>query len=319
MDCDNSHTPLPYIDLVIEVLENAIKPLKYETNPVFLSGKAITLPIPKPPEKYPQTDEEASVLKAYPQHLNSKAYEPLQDVTYPWNLPFNLWMQEVRLYLEHLGVPRWQLMESILGGPADAKIIAREYLQLTKEESSIITDPSVKESTLNGYWGESPNNLKKVPCFLKQSGLSYDELKALLTLRYIRAAASDNPLSVVFNPPSSCKISDATIENLTPAGLSRIHRFVRFWRKTEDSMVDLDRTIMAFGGDILAPVRDSGESDFLTIFADLNRVAKLLPKKASRSEMLTWWTTLDTHKHENEAASFYEKIIPESVAEEAGN
>ena len=74
-------------------------------------------------------------------------------------------------------------------------------------------------------------------------------------------------------------------------------------------MIDLDRTIITFGGDIIEPDPDTGEADFLTNLADLYRVEKLLPKRVNRSEILSWWTTLETYKYENEAVSFYEKVF----------
>ena len=317
LGCENSHTPLPYIDLVNEVLESAISPIDYDdSETVYLFGKTITL------QKAitPQTDQDTSTLKAYPQHLNPLVYDILLSgkenepgVAYPWNLPFNLWMQEVRLLLKHLGVPRWQLMESILGGPADPKLVAREYLQLIPEESSIITDTSTSDTVLARYWGASPSELNQVPLFLKQSGFSYDELKELLQLRYIQTTDSNNTLVVAFDPPSSCKVADATIENLSNDALSRIHRFGRLWRKTSDSMIDLDRTITAFNADIIDS--ENQEEDFLSTLAGLYRVEEQIPQKIDRSEILSWWGLLDTHEYTKDNPSIYSHIISESHAE----
>src|SRR5262249_36126335 len=121
LSCKNTNVPLPYVDLVNEILENAIS----QPNP----------------EKFPQTTWTAEELAAGPEHSNPRAYEILAKARYPWNL-FDLEAEEARVYLDHLGTSRAELIETFQGGfnannPSD--IAAEELLKITPFQRSLIT------------------------------------------------------------------------------------------------------------------------------------------------------------------------------------
>ncbi len=312
LDCDNAMTPLPYIDLVNEVLENAITPRPYTSKTITIGNQPFTLPFPTlprdpnaPPAKsVPQTEAEADVLKAFPQHLNPLAYDTLhkgeegQAIVYPWTLPFNVWAAEVRVYLEHLGMPRWQLMESILGQPSQDSDVVCEYLGLLPEEKTIVLDASPTVAQLDRYWGMAGavGKLANVELLLKRSGYRYAQLQEILTLRYIQLSTRNQSLHVAFDPESSCQVADARLKNLSEAALSRIHRLGRLERRTGAALIDLDQSIMAFGGDI--------NEAFLEDFAELQRIQKLLRRKLKHPEILSWWNLLDTHDYPNQASLY---------------
>ncbi len=171
---------------------------------------------------WPQTDEPHDELNANPEHVNAAAYNLLATAVYPWSLPFNLGREEARIYLNHLGVQRTEIVEAFYQGThlaAYADIgLAREYLGLSIEESHIIdgtTMGSPSPATINpgpwDFWGlretgndiVDPNDpavvyiqvgwidaLKHVSVFLQQSGLSYKELLELLGTYFINPVAS---------------------------------------------------------------------------------------------------------------------------------
>jgi len=126
LTCKNTNTPLPYIDLVNELLENTLAPIP----PVVVNGKPT----------YPQfqTTNTAEELLAYPEHVNTAAYVPLKTATSSFNLPLNLPLEETRLYLDKLGIKRYALMELYFGKQPHSKYadlpIATEYLQLSQAE-----------------------------------------------------------------------------------------------------------------------------------------------------------------------------------------
>jgi hypothetical protein len=197
LTCENTNTPLPYVDLVNEALENAIIPfvafvpfnlpagvetdlntrtlsltLRNAFHPPLSTEAVITVggegqlwnvapdwwTIDETAFTYTirkengqlrvitrslQTKGSAAELAANPQYINANAYVVLGDVVYPWSLPFNLWAQEARAYLEHLGVPRLRIMESLHSGDraailADAAL-AHEHLGLTTAQANLIT------------------------------------------------------------------------------------------------------------------------------------------------------------------------------------
>ncbi|QYO67819.1 Tc toxin subunit A [Leptolyngbya sp. 7M] len=195
LSCQNTSTLVPYVDLVNEVLENAIAPfgpftpftipatpvletdlndrklspaLKTALNALQLSdyatiierekGKswdiletAYTYKIQKEANTLQvttrslQTTGTPEELSANPQYLNAGAYDLLRKQVYPFTLPFDLWTEKARAYLDHLGVQRYQVMETFFIGDRRALLedsaIANEYLQLTSVDRQIELTP----------------------------------------------------------------------------------------------------------------------------------------------------------------------------------
>jgi hypothetical protein len=154
MTCKNANTPLPYIDLVNELLERLVLP-------------ANTLPA-----SY-QTSGTSAELSAHPEHVfkdgtsseykddvsagtgvNSTGYTKVYDHpaylrsgVYPDALPFNLPLEEARTYLQHLGYSREELMRMFkpVNAPANTTGITdynllHEVIGISKEAADIITD-----------------------------------------------------------------------------------------------------------------------------------------------------------------------------------
>ncbi len=78
LTCKNTHTPLPYIDLVNELLEG------------FITTGIVAH----------QTTYTAEELAAYPEHVNAGAYTTLRDNFSSPQLPLNLPLEEARIYLD---------------------------------------------------------------------------------------------------------------------------------------------------------------------------------------------------------------------------
>jgi hypothetical protein len=297
LNCKNSHTPLPYIDLVNEVLEAKVVPAFYTTKTVNIFGKTYTLPI----KATPQTESDAATLKAYPQHIKEQAYTILRTVdndqsnAFPWILPFNLWMFEVRTYLNHLGISRADLMGSVLGGSILTRVIAAEYLAINPEERAILNDDAANSSATKKYWNATITELRHVDTLMKKSGYSYDKLTKLLEMRYVQPVDD-----IVFTPASSCSVKDASIPGLNHEALGRMHKFGRLLLKTNEDMYMLDRAIMAFGGEI--------NNTFLIHYANTLRIEKLLKVKIDRRELLSWWAMIDRHDYKD-VPSLYTKLF----------
>src|SRR5439155_15021393 len=120
LTCANGDTPLPYVDLVNEVLENAVAPSG--APPEWQSG--IT------------TDGTPAERAVSPQYLNRDAYEQvLGKQVYPPSLPFELWLEEARTCLEQLGARRDQVIATFQRGLDPATTAAdREYLRISAPE-----------------------------------------------------------------------------------------------------------------------------------------------------------------------------------------
>lgn len=304
LTCENTNTPLPYIDLVNEILEDAVAPPALFQLPLALGpGDENTLDqrdtnnlpqelksqliqdaryavinvkkkgewwtIEDLPYSYNivkagdnlsvisqgrQTTGTAQELAANPQYVNEAAYDKLKTSIYPWTLPFDLRLEEARVYLRHLGISRHQMMETFLPGNRRSIIenlnVAAEYLALSSEEAELIegittSDPAAVEPGIWNLWGFGKANLdsqtaipdpansnawissgywlevlsERIDVFLQQSGLSYRELLELLDTWYLNpeTAAGGRKLFVRSSDPDrpdTCETSKLKLESL---------------------------------------------------------------------------------------------------------
>ena len=221
---------------------------------------------------YQSGDPDADAL-AEPENRNPAAYVLLNGDTavFPWSLPFDLSLEEVRLYLERARSSRRRLVE--LTTPVDqslhdSAVHANELLGLSEAEAKLIAPAAPPaDGDIYRYWGLTsttvfdaaigidvtrPNRLEllqNVSILLQQSRLSFAELQSVLATRFVTKAPGGGALTI--SPQASCKPSEMTIDSLTVRHLDRIHRFVRLQRRLGWSVEDLDRAIP--DGDTLNP------------------------------------------------------------------
>ena len=114
LNCANANITLPYIDLVNEILEEAIAPIE----PLPIPGESASdaehqayeewlarYQTREPEEGESQAEIERS-LRAMPDpdHELIDAYKELKEAVHPWLLPFSLDQEKIRLFSQHLGV-----------------------------------------------------------------------------------------------------------------------------------------------------------------------------------------------------------------------
>ncbi len=155
LTCENTNTLIPYIDLVTEVLESFVAnrvPVAFNTPPAPPNQ---SLPAP--------SAEELRVNPVYltpqSQGYADQAYATLQESVFPLRLPLNLPLEITRVYLEHLGAKRSDLMGLFDRDPGLEPLMARaaEILNLSPEEFEIITGAR--------FGGASATRPKTVPEF----------------------------------------------------------------------------------------------------------------------------------------------------------
>ena len=96
LNCENTHTSLPYIDIVNEILEYYVANGKLAKEAARDTGDATT-----------------AELLAEPQNVIREAYDTLRIARYPLNLPFDLWLETVRKFCDYFETPLHQVLEVI--------------------------------------------------------------------------------------------------------------------------------------------------------------------------------------------------------------
>ncbi len=236
LNCQNTETPLPYIDLVCEVLENAVL--------------AQTVPAPAAAPNYTfQTTRSPAELRAFPENVQTAAYDSvLKNADFPLDSAFNLWQEEARVFLQHLGVPRWQLMEQFNApaGPGDAAI-GGEYWGLSTHAVDLVTTPRATHADQLRYWGfkgaAMPAECSAAE-WLRRSRLDYNQLLDLLQVRWLNPPAAADKTTLQ-RPNATCKTEEQVLTNLSLARWDLLHRFLRLWRHTGWSMWELDLLLRA--------------------------------------------------------------------------
>ncbi len=227
LNCENTNTALPYIDLVCEILENYVAP--QQTGFSF------------------QTTLTPEELKATPQYVCAAAYQTIAVADFPMNSSFNLFQEEARTYLNYLRVPRFELMGSFqdVSNPVakvpDDVAIAAEYFGISEyEKRLIITSKQLSAGGQDVYWGfDTSQTSVTVKEVMDRTKLNYNELLELLLVRFVNNPALPNRSEIV-RPVDSCDTSLQSINNLSAVRFDLMHRFIRLWRKTGWKMWELD-------------------------------------------------------------------------------
>ena len=281
LTCQNSHTILPYVDLVNEILERAVSP---GTEDSF------------------QTLGDAETLAANPEHVNVAAYNRLAQAVYPWSLPFDLWMAEARAYLAHAGVSRHALMTTLPAvGPALAPVeIAAERLNLTPRERAIVTGAAPDPT--HALWGMEAAEFerfledRRASTVLDRSGLSYEELTGVLAVQPVDPGGL---MRVEFDG-ASCDLDRATVTGLTAARAGVLHRFVRLQQRLGWPTPELGALLAALG---VSQLNDQA----LLLLADVKQVRDAL--RPAWEALVTWWSGRIETRTSNGKPSLFERVF----------
>ncbi|MGH7845743.1 MAG: neuraminidase-like domain-containing protein [Candidatus Binatia bacterium] len=200
LTCENTHTEIPFLTIVNEVLEAYLK--------TVVAGDIFRL-------------------------LSSAA----QKISF--GLPFNLPLEEIRLYLTHFGITLHDVCR-IIKEP-EAKIW-RARLNLSKEEFGVITTPDA--AGVRFRFADPASFVDfDLQEFIRLAGINRQQLDELPALRF--NSDLQNIKAEKQSLPDELQNFPEILKGLTPARLDFIHRFIRLWRKTGWSIPELDLVLTA--------------------------------------------------------------------------
>ena len=302
LSCRNAETEIPYVDLVLEIMENAVAP--------------------RDGEKALQTGLPAEQLAARAEHFNAGAYRTLAKAIFPFDLPFDLWHEEETIYLEKLGTSRAEVLEALFPFPAaqqpdqaphdlteihrwqDEKI-AQARLGLTENAWRLVTGQPLPPATVTvaaetwGYSALSGNNwwhpLRKADTLMARSGLSYEDLLRLL---HLRAFNPTGAIGIAANSLGACDPKEINLKGLNVAAIGFLHRFLRLQRGLGWSLRELDQALLALSPPSSISARPALDAASLLRLSHLTHLQERfgLP----RDELLSWWSLLDTRDYRME-------------------
>lgn len=194
LNCKNTHTAMPYIDLVNEILEYYFVDKDITGFKGYNTVENIT------------TEE----LLASPQFIKEEAYlklngeKPGFTAAYPFNLPYNRDLSLLRKFYDHFQSPLWQAMEKLRETDALERDsytyawtdILIEQLGISRKEFQLYTDHTAF-NIQDRYGLESGENLKDNLStafdFCKKTNIEYTQLIRLLKTQFINPGARHLP------------------------------------------------------------------------------------------------------------------------------
>ena len=312
LNCANTNTELPYVDLVNETLEYFVANQgKLDSSAAHNTPKDAT------------TDE----LSVSPEYTDDDAYNAsLNTAVFPPSLPYDRWLYTARTYLNFMGSGLYDVMSSCQTGGNAADFtqgtpsgiaLACEYLNISEAECAILTgedfsgtapatppplyaffgyaglvaDDGVKwELDVAGF--PSPTNTPPgigVENLLNRMAIAYTDLVALLGTRAL------NPnLTLLLQAPAAapCDLTQTTLIDISTADgslpdttLSLMHRFIRLWKKIGGAIGDLDKTMTGLAATDI-------NQQFLVSLAALKQIQAALNQPLLQA--LSFWSGLDT-------------------------
>ena len=198
LNCFNTTNEIPYLEVVNEVLEN------------YLETELTT----------------------------SDVYQYLNKADWSINQPFNLPLEELRLYLSHFGINLYDVYKDM---HIDTKLLHCEKLKLSAEELNIIVTKNTA-GTLKRF-GNKPLNNFDVQEFIGFAGIKRGELDDLLKSSFLSEIALVKVKQIKDN--SDIQKYTEVLENLTPERLDFIHRYLRLWKKTSWNLKEFDLLLLA--------------------------------------------------------------------------
>ncbi len=291
LSCANTNTPLPHIDLVLEILEDAVHP-------------------PVPAIVHDTGNATAEQLLANPQYVNVEAYNDIKDAVHPLSAPFQFFNVQADVFLPHQGISRPHLMEVFQKDndpglePTNTEI-AGARLGLSPRAVEALTMPG--GTSLNSWelWGLSnavdlEALATAVPEFRRLADLSKSEIHDIMAAEFWNPASTFTLSPAGVCDPDECNIAGGP----TASDFQRLMQFLRARNALSWTWLELDKAIQSLGHTSL----DADE------FVALESVSRLLDATgASVLTALSWWSNIDTRQDrdmvEEPALSLYDELF----------
>ena len=192
LTCENTNTPIEYIDLVNETLEYWVSHNDAAGKHSLDGFSGYDTP----------ADLDPAAILAAPVNVDSNAYVTLQGQKYPWPLPFHRPLEVVRRFFGVLGIDLADVLETFRTSDAlEAQAndigwrnILMERLRLSRPAHAILTNGSTSLADLFGLEGQSDAAaraaLTNARTLCQRLAITYVELIEMLRTEFINPHAA---------------------------------------------------------------------------------------------------------------------------------
>jgi Tc toxin complex TcA C-terminal TcB-binding domain/Neuraminidase-like domain/Salmonella virulence plasmid 28.1kDa A protein len=280
LNCPNTDTELPYIDLVNELLADKISPPvdpNSTTNPIW---------------KQTSADISSTQLSAAPEYFNQAAFVALSQASYPQSLPYSTGLDGLRTYLQQWNLPLWQLRQALLplsSATTDQQVaVAAERFEMSPHAQDLVANANFVTAVVAWNTANPTTDLVSVPAFLQAASLTYEQLLELLNIAWVQGGLGISIQGI----DDTCMTST---QSLTPSPLDagfldRAHRFLRLWLATGYKMWELDLLLNS-------PKVGAGALNQAALIALLSFCQLQDATRLSVDQLLAFYQEIDTASH----------------------
>jgi hypothetical protein len=218
LSCPNTTTEIPYLEVVNDVLE------QYLENQLGIDD----------------------------------VYRTLSKSDLAITLPFNLPLEELRLYLGHFELELFDLYKTL--DEARPKQL-REKLRISEQELDYITTPDTDQA--KKIFGNNPLDNFDVQDFIRMARITRDQLDDLLNIESLSEVAKVYVKSEKM--PDDIQQYNEVLKDLSEDRLDLIHRFLRLWKKTGWTIREFDLALDTLKLDSLEENDGDGNPKILQI------------------------------------------------------
>ncbi|NOQ26243.1 MAG: hypothetical protein GQ564_12840 [Bacteroidales bacterium] len=255
LNCENAITPIPYIDLVIEILESEI-----------FKNENLAATNPEELDKFNfNTTKSSDQLKVNPENCLYSVYDKIEEspISSWQQTPFQLKSEELKIYCEALGINRSKLVEPFYKNTTDNANPYFDALGLTKQDLEFVypeTIPALPENFLpfinNDILDpdESAGFLQirlMITDFLDKSVMNLEYFKLLLSSYYVNPFVNNDGQNVrhTIHFKTKMELKNAYLEFITRdlgnEFMKRMYQFKRLLEITKWPVSVLDAVILS--------------------------------------------------------------------------
>ena len=334
LTCENTHTALPYIDVVNEIFE------------YYVANQTLALTADETAVRN-TVDESTADLLAEPQYVIGQAYNTLSTAKYPLTLPFDLWLETVRQFFNHFELPLATVLKTFhtTNSPYNQLAIYTEKLGISPSEYALLTRSDGSqwyqlycyETTAEISPDAIAQTLRSAKTLSQRLGISYKELVELIKTEFINPYlkltksidldledSQEDPSKILYlaDPDAGCSFEKTIVQyaNRQPAKADvflKLNLFVRLWKKLDWSISDLDRAFTTFApsgasSDTPPPVADTFKA-VLTGIAHIKTLNEKLELGAGHHQsLLTLFGNMPTRGNDS---LYVQRFLRPSITE----
>jgi hypothetical protein len=269
LDSANAVTHIPYIDLVIEILENEVCELEASCEVI---------------SDFKGTTKSAEEIKANPEYINYNVYDVIKnrEISSWSHRPFDMFSDEMKIYSRALGLNRSKL--AVPFSKIDSVIDPYfDVLNLTAKDKDLFPFNDSKAAILlneilNLLEFDAPVYKVRIKNLLSKTDMRLDDLNVLLSSYYVNPLLSNGGVRYSIHYSGKIKLNNAYLQFVTKdAGVKFIKRMYQYYRLLDATSwsVNMLDSILFSGSDKSPVIEEEEQANTLIDNTDISTIGKI--------------------------------------------